>query len=148
MPWQFYGFMEPWNPSAYGPLPCKRWIPDGKRHKLNYKWHYSQRGGLDNESYVKRCAIAYAEWLAARDGLQVPMGNSVKPRVDYGLCVNVKGKYASRPRAVEWGTEDGRRGAWSYTERRFEVLLRVEIPHWDWSPAEPVEETIREEIAA
>lgn len=66
-----------------------------------------------------RMAGDYAQWLAARDGIAIPA---------HGQRVIWKG---DRPRAVTYDD------------------VSILIPHWDWSPAPPIEETIPElEMAA
>lgn len=87
----------------------------------------------------KARAIEYAKWLAARDGLELP--NSPKIR----FCI-----YSGQ---VQWGREedvyntrkDGRRGAWQ--GKCFEAEFTIQIPHWGWTPAEPVEEILESEAA-
>ena len=78
-------------------------------------------------------ARAYATWLARRDGFAVPQSAC---RVEYA---NYAGD--ERPRAVIWYNENreyNRNG--SYTVNK--ELLRIDIPHWNWSPSPPVEEQL------
>lgn len=169
MGWKVYGYMEPGNHYTHGPLPRKRWVKEktDKRCKLAYRWHYSQRGGEDDAAFNERRAIAYAQWLAARDGLTIPTDRGIKAKCHWdGIysairkrksrrwdgSVSEQAAYLKRIRAVEWGTErkeevyntlkTGKRGAWLYNITHFDVQLRVEIPHWDWEPAEPQEELL------
>lgn len=121
------------------------------------------------EEYNARRAVQYAEWLAERDGLAVPAERNIKARCDWtGIYSKARTRnsrrwdgslseqpaYLKRVRAVEWGTEwkeevyntrkDGKRGAWSHNLMHFDVLLRVEIPNWDFEHPEPVEELLEQ----
>jgi hypothetical protein len=141
------------------------------RDRPSYRFKYGQKGADNAEKYNERRAIAYAEWLAQRDGLTIPNEYKIKTRADWsGFYSATKTRkqtrswsgttehaiYCKRIRAVEWGIEsqvehynhrkDGRRGAWAYNEVKFEVLLRIEIPNWDFEPDEPVEEIITEDL--
>jgi hypothetical protein len=173
MSWKVYGFMEPNGRDAYGPLPRKRWIRDipHKRHKLAYRFHYSQRGAETADQYNERHAIAYARWLAERDGVDIP--KTAEARVVWsGIYSGTKKRthrrwdggtsqhaaYCKRIEAVEFGRKyreehyntraDGKRGAWLYTTNKMEIAARIEIPNWDWEPAEPVEEVDAAEMLA
>lgn len=108
-------------------------------------------------------AITYALWLATRDGIELPTHRE-KPRVSWAgvysktrtrrlpataWCPDPKPQaiYERRICAVEWGHEeerfntrkDGKRGAWTHNE--FVPVLRIEIPHWDWQPDAPIEQS-------
>lgn len=99
-----------------------------------------------NDAYNEERAIAYAKWLAARDGVTVPKDYASKPRIVWSGVYEGQ-TYRKRIQAVEWGNrweeriyntrKDGRRGAYSHTIKHFDVALRIEIPHWDWLPVEP-----------
>lgn len=141
------------------------------QERLHYHTPKS-RGDATADAYNERRAIDYAAWLANRDGLAVPAERNIKKRCDWsGIYSEVKTRtgrhwdgnrftmkaqatYIKRIRAVEWGTEskeevyntrkDGRRGAWLHNITHFEVMLRVEIPHWDFEHPEPVEELLEQ----
>ena len=99
-----------------------------------------------NDAYNEERAIAYAKWLAVRDGITIPKGYDSKTRIDWSGVYEGR-TYRKRIRAVEWGNrwteeiyntrKDGRRGAYSHTVEHFDAKLRVEIPHWAWLPAAP-----------
>ena len=110
------------------------------------------------KAYIPRCrfsdddrertAIAYAKWIAARDGIVIPPPTwGLKPRAIWSGVYSKtrKGKrgyavFERRIRAVEWGREedvyntrkDGRQGAWSH--KAWVSELTIELPHWDWQP--------------
>lgn len=120
------------------------------------------------EDYNADRAINYALWLAQRDGIVLPTYGA-KPRAvwsgfysahkqrihrrwdDSTIKVAV---YCKRVCAVEWGhkepryntRKDGRRGAWLCDE--FVPVARIEIPHWDFEAAPPLEETVPDAVAA
>jgi hypothetical protein len=88
----------------------------------------------------EQAAIAYARWLAARDGIALPTS---RPRVEWSGVNTLRGSkwiFERRIRAVSWGREesvfnkrkDGRRGAWSHNA--FVADVTVPIPNWDWAP--------------
>jgi hypothetical protein len=86
----------------------------------------------------EQAAIAYARWLAARDGIALPTS---RPRVEWSSVFNPEtNKNERRIRAVSWGREesvfntrkDGRRGAWSHNA--FVADVTVVIPNWSWQP--------------
>jgi hypothetical protein len=133
--------------------------------KVSYRWRPG-RGELTKIERDAEIAEKYARWLAARDGVSIPHG---KIRVDWR---HVYGEHRTRPVkkwdgtirpqqiaerracAVEWGHEeevyntrkDGKRGAWLYNQ--FVADLRIEIPNWDFDPAEPTEELLPSAVAA
>ena len=113
----------------------------------------------DKKSYNEGRAIAYAEWIAKRDGIQISNGKircawsgfysawSKRNQRFYGGAKEVE-LYCHRICAVEWGHEeevynvrkDGRRGAWSHNQ--WVAESRIDIPHWDFEhpPLELCEE--------
>lgn len=168
MTWKVYNAFFAWgsrDKDVQGPMPCKRWIPDGKRYKVRHKVTVPA-SELDSTDYNAAQAVKYALWLAARDGVVIPAGltrrvvwsgiySATKTRnVHHWNGTQTQAAYLKRVRAVEWGREhevyntrkDGKRGAWLYNEFRAE--LTIEIPNWDWEPKEPVEEIELEAMAA
>lgn len=168
MTWKVYNAFLPYGSrdgKALGPLPCKRWIPDGKRYKIKHKVTEPECS-LDATQYNAAQALKYARWLAARDGVTIPAGlkskvvwsgvtSATKTRnVHHWNGTRTQAAYLKRVQAVAWGRDhevyntrkDGRRGAWLYNEFRAE--LTIEIPNWDWEPTEPVEQFELEELAA
>lgn len=167
MAWQVYDTFEgSWSRTStiYGPLPCKRWVPDGKPYRLKHKITPAYRDMRDAEqkrATDERRAIQYARWLAARDGKAIPALPVCRVQWDgiysatetrtivsgYPKRPQAIAAYLKRIRAVEWGWDekvyntrkDGTRGAYLCTEFRAEFT--IEIPHWDWEPAAPIEET-------
>jgi hypothetical protein len=113
-------------------------------------------------NWAEQQAIEYARWLAARDGIVLPTGKEVKIWIDW-QTVESKTKKTSRRRwdgsvieqpalerraaSVAWGHDEPRkmpgRYGWRYNE--FVCDVRIDIPHWDFDPDPPVEETIAEE---
>jgi hypothetical protein len=111
-----------------------------------------RQGGMDSKRYNEVRAIAYAKWLAERDGIELPKmecrvvwsgfvsGSKTRKRTRWDGSVEVNKAWCNRISAVEWGREhevyntlkNGRRGAWLYNEFRAE--LTIEIPHWDFEP--------------
>lgn len=153
MAWQFVGFMHPLDRDVAGPLPCKRWIRvRGEKYKMTYRprKYAPARGDGTTEKYNADRAEFYARWLAARDGVKLPVGLKVravwsgfysayrKARRRSWAGVREVPVYCKRVCAVEWGREearyatrkDGRRGAWTHNAWVSEV--RIEIPHWDF----------------
>lgn len=148
MPWQVYDYLEPSSyTDQYGPLPCKRWIRDGKKHKLSYKWRYPAEDSFARQERNRRQAIAYAQWLARRDGLAIP-AQGTPELITSGVYVGRR--YEKRVKAVEWRTEErvpqyapGKRGRrWTHDEVVRNTHLRIDFPNWNWVPADPVEETL------
>ena len=155
MSWHFYDFMEPYGYSrggeVHGPLPVKRWIKsskDPKQHKLKYKFHYSQRASESAESYNERRAVAYARWLAQRDGVAIPDDADAQVvRSGFESAAKVHKTrnapvFCPRIRAVEFGRSQKTYGDRSGRNSQFTAALTIEIPHWDWEPREPVEELL------
>ncbi|WP_454629570.1 hypothetical protein [Bradyrhizobium cenepequi] len=150
MAWQVFDFMEPQGydrkGAMHGPLPCKRWVksPSDKRHKLNYRFRFSRAGtGEKADDMNARHAIEYARWLALRDGMEIPADTA--PRVDWSGITDAAGKWRKRIRAVEFGSSRTIRqgyGRNAYTSYHWDIAVRIEIPNWDFVPAEPVEEII------
>jgi hypothetical protein len=171
MAWQVYNYMEPCDFDTCGPLPRKRWVKrPGEKYKMAYKAPRKVAtllpGGAD--AYNKRNAIAYARWLAARDGITIP--TTLKCRIEYsyvyssfrkrkvrswaGVSEQASGQRRGqrRIRSVSWGRDieryfprkDGRQGAWTHTE--FVPELTIAIPHWDFEHP-PIEETIEDDTA-
>lgn len=168
MAWKVYGasagngYSRDAGGEVYGPLPLKLWIRvPGEKYRIRHKVtpaHVEPRDKDRDRKIDERRAKQYALWLAQRDGLAIPCGEC---RVEWaGIYsttqtrkvrswngVRTQAAYLPRIRAVEWGRmqpcyntrKDGRRGAWTHDE--FVAYLRIEIPHWDFEPTEPVEET-------
>lgn len=161
MAWKVYGFMEGGlaGNNQFGPLPLKRWIRDipHKRHKVRHKVTpaHVKPAGL-NDSTDERHAESYARWLAQRDGIDIAHGltcrvewsgiySATKTRnVRHWNGTKAQAAYLKRVRAVAWGRKherynerkDGKRGAWTHNE--FVAEVTIELPNWDWEPAEPV----------
>jgi hypothetical protein len=102
-----------------------------------------------------QAAIAYAMWLAKRDGITIPT-DCEKPRAVWSGVNKLRGSkwiFERRIRAVSWGHEkdvyntrkNGKRGAFLY--RAFEAELTIELPHWDWQPEVFDESVILEDAA-
>ncbi|MCW2195056.1 hypothetical protein AB7M45_007829 [Bradyrhizobium elkanii] len=148
MAWQFYDFFD--HPTIEGPLPEKRWIKHAsdKRHKVRHSSKVTRStGGVSANDLNERHTLEYARWLAQRDGITIPPGSEyIVQRAD----VNVPGsKPQSRIRAVEFGkrrTTQSGYGRSACTRHHWDVAARIEIPNWDWQPAEPVEEIIPEAV--
>lgn len=164
MTWKVYGCLNfstgySRRGEIYGPLPCKRWVPDGKKYRVRHRVRAAYVSALDKDARRKRDerrALEYARWIARRDGLTIP---ALKTKVIWcGIYsahetrnvrhwsgVKTQAAHFDRIRAVAWGCDhrvynirkDGSRGAYLYTEFRPEFT--IELPHWDWEPAEPVE---------
>ena len=154
MAWQVFDFMHPEGSGKTsglaGPLPRKRWVkqPTDKRHKLGYRFKYSRTAGTETADEMnERHAIEYARWLARRDGIEIPPGTVA--RADWSGVTDAAGKWRRRVEAVEFGrvreewkivgTGRSRRGE---TTKHWACASRIEIPSWDWQPAEPVEEIL------
>jgi hypothetical protein len=174
MAWQVYDFFHPGGTSREmlnlaGPLPRKRWIADRKKYRVRHRIipaYTDVRNADEKRRADEKTAEAYARWLAARDGIALPTGCKVRVEwsgvyskfktrnVHHWSGTKTQEAYLKRIRAVSWGKDhevfntrkDGRRGAWLYNEFRAE--LTIEIPHWDFEPAPPIEEIISEGIAA
>jgi hypothetical protein len=86
----------------------------------------------------KQDAIAYAAWIAQRDGLLTSLKRDASPYVIYAETADG----SERPRTVVWVDPDRvyNKARGSYTVNK--ELLRVDIPHWDWTPVPPVEEQL------
>lgn len=154
--WKVYDYMEgqDGNPrfqsrgkTIYGPLPCKRWVPakGEKRHKVRHSSKVSKVSHGTAKEYNTWQAVAYAEWLAERDGVSIP--KDCKVSAVWGqVSVPGKAKPEARVRAVEWAS-NGHQPRGEYVKRKWvmpdyvegKVELTINIPHWDWVPSEPVE---------
>jgi hypothetical protein len=137
-----------------------------KGGRLSTRFKYSQKGAASADEYNERRAKEYARWLMKRDGIEMPTYGAGKCRVVWsGFYSATKTRnvhhwdgnqihqaYIRRIEAVEWGREEeqynerknGRRGAW--THNKWICELRINIPNWDFEPAEPVEEIIADEM--
>lgn len=141
--WIVYGAMQPSDGrnAIQGPLPRKRWIKhasDPKRHKLAYRAKFSARSSELAADYNERRAIEYARWLAERDSVEIPANASPFAVWDYTDQTTGTPAKRKRVRAVEWRNVTIHRGRESHGE----ALLKIEIPNWDFVPAEPIEEII------
>lgn len=155
MAWQVYGVLSNddraygsvKNP-IYGPLPRKRWVSvkGEKRHKVSYKAKLAYVGNSpDYDGRINRQAIAYAEWLARRDGKAIPDNSS--PVICWQTMPssherNKAGRPVMRKLAmsVTWYAES--RDRYRTTSR--DPVLTISIPNWSWEPA-PAIETIEPE---
>ncbi len=124
--WKFYdafaggsvGYKE-----TEGPMPCKRWIADGKRHRLHYHSpKHPPRTPTTNEQFERKAA-EYAEWLAKRDSVTLPEAGRVCVHWS-GVCVmrpDSRGTYEKRIRAVSFGD------------------VTIDLPNWDFIAAPNVD---------
>ncbi|WP_027578462.1 hypothetical protein [Bradyrhizobium sp. Ai1a-2] len=148
MAWLFYDFFD--HPTIHGPLPEKRWVPSAndKRHKVRHSSKVTRStGGVSADDLNARHAVAYAHWLARRDAIEIPAG--LEYVVDWSSVTGPNGKLQKRVRAVEFGkrrTTSSGYGRTACTTHHWDVVSRIEIPNWDWQPAEPVEEIIPEAV--
>ncbi|PDT77196.1 hypothetical protein [Bradyrhizobium sp. C9] len=148
MAWQFYDFFV--HPTIHGPMPEKRWIPaaNDKPHKVRRSSKVTRTaGGVSADDLNERHAIEYARWLARRDNADIPSGTS--PLIIWDGVTDAAGKWRKRARAVEFGTRRTTHtgyGRNACTTHHWDVAARIEIPHWDWQPAEPVEEITPEAV--
>lgn len=86
--------------------------------KSDYNWEHT--------------AVAYARWLASRDGIEIPAGFS---------------RATCEWSGVHSATKTNKHGRAVWERRIMAVRFsghavtgpRIEIPNWDWQPAEPVE---------
>ncbi len=140
MAWKVYGFMEgrdgnpkkrSGEPTIYGPLPRKRWIPEtGKRNKMPRLPKINPKAtGERAKDVTARMAVEYARWLAARDGVIIPADTK-------GVALWAHGKIEDRVSAVAW------HHAGTYAANRGSALARIDIPNWDFVPMMPVEEIV------
>lgn len=152
--WQFVGDMN--TPSDWisanvgglqGPLPIKRWVPDGKRYKRNYKPRTRLADGpkgdlLTAKEYTAAKAVQYAAWLAERDGVAIPEDARGFP-VWGAVIVPHKKTPEPRVKAVEWRAFEAKQSFYSarrtYKPDTGKLLVTIAIPHWDFVPDEPVE---------
>lgn len=132
--------------ATFGPHPAKRWVRvKGERYRKAFKQTKAYQGNAKESArdYTASRAKLYAEWLAARDGLVIPV--NCKAFVLWSeVRVPDKVRPEARPYAVEWSrnTYDQKTQAWSE-----ECLLTISIPHWDWVPT-CTEETEALSVAA
>lgn len=118
-----------------------------KRGKPSYRFNYSPRGAATADEYNERRALEYARWLAARDGVTISEG--LAERAEWSGITDASGKWRKRICAVEFGTKFTERhgtGRKAYTSQGWRMAARIEIPNWDFDPAEPVEEIITNEM--
>lgn len=166
--WEFYGFMEPRDWDTYGPLPRKRWIakPGEKQYRLTYKAPKTVRPAESTAGYNEQRAKLYAEWLAARDGIEIPL--DLKCVVDWSGINSAYRKHKTkrwdgspsetpafqrRIQSVSWGRKqerfntrkDGQRGAWTHNE--FVAEITIQIPNWDFEHPPLIEDTDLAEAA-
>jgi hypothetical protein len=125
MAWKVYGFMEghtTGRTTVYGPLPRKRWInePGDKKRRVSGRSNPFKQAFWDRDEQARK-AIEYALWLAKRDGVELPGGH---PIVVWAGVTLPTGKYQPRVSCVTFGNSLPR--------------VRIDIPNWDWIPAEPV----------
>ncbi len=114
----------------YGPLPCKRWIATpGEKYKLRNRPAGPKASSISSDDAK---AVAYARWIASRDGTQLP--DDAKPTVHLS-GVTVAGRWAKRARAV------------SFTGGNGSYPVSILLPNWDFVPAPAVEETIGLDVA-
>jgi hypothetical protein len=130
--WKFYDAFtqrsEGYQPQQ-GPMPLKRWIADGKRHKLHYRAPKRPKVTPTTDSQFERKAADYARWLAKRDGIVLP--NTYNVSVIWS-GVNAKRStgrtfWDKRIRAVKFGD------------------VTIDLPNWDFIPeslaeSEPLQE--------
>lgn len=157
--WKVTGYIHPRGSDQYGPLPAKTWVGDGTRYKLKHKVSRPVHADCTADEYNEGKAKAYVRWLANRDGITIPalkqrviwsgFYSATKTRnVKHYNGVRTQPAFMKRIEAVEWGhkepvyntRKDGRRGAYLYSNWICE--LRIDIPHWDWEPAEPAFEQL------
>jgi hypothetical protein len=134
--------------TVFGPLPMKRWVkmPGEKRpRKVKAQKPGPQRSADDALTINARHAIEYARWLAARDLKTIPKAVTEIDRYRHprGATPRFKVEDYDAPGAALWRWLDipgGKR------ERRFHSVvfkgtetLEIDIPHWDFIPADPVE---------
>lgn len=109
-----------------GPMPCKRWQPDGKRHRMSYRVPQITKGPRSTDNQMQTKARDYAAWLAKRDGIELPTWTCTC--IWSGVTVN--GKWDRRISAVRFGT------------------VLIELPNWDFVAVAPVETFEPEQVAA
>lgn len=122
-----------WNKDLYGPFVDRRWIktPADKRHKVakGKRTNTATRGPRSSDKDMACKAIEYARWLAARDGVALPDGDCT---VCWALVEHAP-KPENRISAVVFNGSFPR--------------VRIDLPNWDWCPADPIEETLSPSIA-
>jgi len=126
------------NP-VHGPMPRKVWIADGKRQRISRKPTNGLKSAESPLDYNTRRAALYARWLAARDGVALPDDAIASVAFD---TLHVNGKRERRAREVHFFENTSTR--WS--SQRGKLIATIAIPHWDWTPAEPVEELIEDDV--
>jgi hypothetical protein len=132
MAWKVYDAMpgSDGREAIYGPLPCKRWIPDvpHKKHKMSARPAGPKPGPLSTDDQK---AVQYACWIAARDGIALPNGSV---SVYWSGITTRAGKWSKRVFSVTFRSRDGKEGQ------------IINLPNWDFDPVDPVEETISADI--
>jgi hypothetical protein len=110
----------------FGPLPRKRWLggPWRKQHHISEAWTKLPMTNDERD----RIAIAYAKWLAVRDGIV----NAVDVLEWRGVA---RRRYMKR--------RDGKGESRIY-EVGFGPNIYIEIPNWDFDPETPREELIND----
>lgn len=120
--------------------------------RLRYRWRDESTAHSTAHSvdWWRNKALAYARWLAARDGVALPTNNQLKIKAVWRTVRSkTRGSFKTRcPRqrriaAVAWGQDeerffrrkDGQRGAYTHTE--FVEEFRFDLPNWDWVPDVP-----------
>ncbi|WP_315743125.1 hypothetical protein [Bradyrhizobium sp. SZCCHNR1075] len=159
MAWQFIGFMngrdevkgtyrkgtiKGGTPAIYGPLPIKRWIKRIGERKWRMTYRPSKlvtaaKDGLRAKEVTSRMAGEYAQWLAKRNGITIPA--DAVPQVVWSQVGNDPKDV--RVSAVNYH-EKGH-GRWGHSTKH---ILTIDIPHWDWTPADPIEETLQSDLLA
>lgn len=144
MAWKVIGFMEGKAGNArypqrdlpvYGPLPRKVWVREaGKKNKIprGYGKMPTKRAVIDDATDRAKAA-QYAFWLAKRDGIDLPVDAYAVPQFTT-LRNPVTGKMEKRCMFV----------LMRVAETTLD-LCKIDIPNWDWFPAEPKEETLADE---
>jgi hypothetical protein len=114
-----------WGKELYGPFVDRRWIktPADKRHKVkaSSRTNTATRAPRSSDDAMAVKAVAYARWLATRDGFPLP---DAPASVVWATVQPPRGKAESRIRAVRCAG------------------VTFELPNWDWCPADPIEETL------
>jgi hypothetical protein len=115
---------------AFGPHPRKAWVKTvGERRARLPKAKNALAGsdGATKREVNERMAINYALWLAKRDGIELPRdrdGYVVRGKPFWNTALS-NGKPEPRIASVSFHGKTGGQ--------------IIQIPNWDWTPAEPVE---------